>query len=167
MDDLLLDKMERLDLIKSDIQGNEACAFIGMEKIFKKFPDVRVLMEFSLWPNNIICDVYGVLKKFQDRGYKFYVVDDEHKPNEPKSFYMRLFWEKVGRPADWTYISPHHGRVHFKQMELQNLVHEAYKQSLNAFPDILMSKTPPTDLDGKLSLWGPEFYNETTKKTDL
>lgn len=51
LDELLLDNLERLDMIKMDTQGSEFHAILGMRGLIEKFRPV-MLMEF--WPPGII-----------------------------------------------------------------------------------------------------------------
>ncbi len=70
LDDHLLDKLDRLDFIKMDIEGCEGLALQGMEKILEKFPKVKIISEYSISNDN---GAYlEQLANLKNKGYKLY-----------------------------------------------------------------------------------------------
>ena len=51
LDEFFKDKGNRIDIIKTDIEGAEIAAFQGMREILKKNDDLKILTEF--WPEAI------------------------------------------------------------------------------------------------------------------
>ena len=80
LDDYFADYIGSIDFIKMDIQGSEYLAFNGMQNILKKYPNVKIVMEY--WPLGIK-DCGGDSEKLLDDllslGFSFYDVNEAKK----------------------------------------------------------------------------------------
>ena len=68
---------ERVDLIKMDVQGAEAAAFIGMERVLRNNPSIKVIWELS--PSQLKdagADAATLLEWLASLDFSFTIVDD-------------------------------------------------------------------------------------------
>ena len=85
LDGLLADNgVNKVDVIKMDIQGAEGLALRGMSRTLADNPQIVILTEF--WPWGIEQtgqSPLGFLKDLQEAGFKFKAIDeDEHRVRE-------------------------------------------------------------------------------------
>ena len=80
LDDYFASYSGSIDFIKMDIQGSEYLAFKGMRSILKKYPNIKMVMEY--WPAAIkACgeDPKKFLDDLLSLGFSFYDVNDANK----------------------------------------------------------------------------------------
>jgi hypothetical protein len=68
--------IDRLDVLKMDIQGAEALAFEGMQRTLRANPNIRLLMEY--WPWGIRQtgrDPFRLLRDIRHLGLQIYEID--------------------------------------------------------------------------------------------
>jgi FkbM family methyltransferase len=79
VDDFVVERrLERISFIKIDVQGFETAVCEGMSRTLERFPAIKVCLEFM--PDAIAelgFEPSGLLKFFEDRGYKFYALTRE------------------------------------------------------------------------------------------
>lgn len=73
LDQHLLPELDKLDLIKFDIEGGEGCALQGMKKILQTFNKVNIVSEFLV--GNDECDVLSTYNTLaHEHGYNLYEI---------------------------------------------------------------------------------------------
>jgi FkbM family methyltransferase len=73
-----------INFIKMDIQGSEARAVRGMEKLLRRFPDVRIISEF--WPAGLKrsgVDARAYLSDLDRLGFRLFRIDEDAETTEP------------------------------------------------------------------------------------
>lgn len=91
LDDYFKNSNQRINFIKMDIQGAEAAAIQGMERLLKKNGNLTVVTEF--WPLGIKksgAEPEEYLQFFQKRGFKLYHINERQKKVEPANLPVLL-----------------------------------------------------------------------------
>jgi FkbM family methyltransferase len=86
LDELFSEFQGEINFIKMDIQGSEARAVRGMERLLQRYPDVKIITEF--WPaglrrSGIRAPEY--LSDLERLGFRLFRIDEEAETTEPTS----------------------------------------------------------------------------------
>ena len=80
LDSFLEGKVDRVNVIKMDVEGAEALALTGMDKILRNNKDIKMILEFfPLLIENMGSDPREFLRKlFEDYGFSIYIIPDDY-----------------------------------------------------------------------------------------
>lgn len=82
LDDFFIDKHDKIDVIKMDVEGSEMLVFLGMDKIIKKNRNIKIVTEFCpSFIREMKSSPEGLGKKImEDYGFKVTVIDELRTP---------------------------------------------------------------------------------------
>ena len=134
LDGHLLPKLERLSLIKSDIQGSDLCAIKGAFKLLDKFPGTPIMTEFCTGGHNVRCNMKEVLSQLVNRGYNFYIMSDYISSTSKNIGIKFIKMDSAQELIDYTNFRGYRDR--------------SYN---HCFEDVLISQDHPSDLVSDIS----------------
>lgn len=84
LDDYFSEQQDSIDVIKMDIQGAEMLALLGMEKIIKQAPRLKIFTEFSPPKlKNCGSSPEEFLRKVTEYGFRLHLINDQNQLIEP------------------------------------------------------------------------------------
>jgi FkbM family methyltransferase len=96
--DSVLADLERVDLMKIDIEGSEVQAFRGLTKTLDRNPGVTIMFEWSPAQIDMVGDDPAELLKFlEERDFKFRSMEDDLKPITTAELLQREYGNVVAK----------------------------------------------------------------------